>query len=67
MLRRAWVIGAVSLVVLWLILGGFAAFQRGYFDEYSCATDADVAWAVVWGPLNYAVSDPGGGMCTTIA
>jgi hypothetical protein len=66
-LKRACVIGAVSLVVLWLSIGEFAALQRGYIDEYSCATDADVAWAVVSGPLNYRVSDPGWGMCITIA
>ena len=51
----------VVLVVVWLIIGGFAAFQRGYFSnerDVRCKTVADTALTVVAGPLNYAGVNP---------
>lgn len=48
-------------VVVWLVIGGFAAFQRGYVSgdrDVKCATAADIALTVVAGPLNYAGVNP---------
>jgi hypothetical protein len=41
------------LVLIWLIVGAVAAFDRGYFDDQDCATMADDAQMVAWGPLSY--------------
>ena len=48
------------LLVLWLVIGAFAAFQRGYFDdaETNCSEASDIALNVVAGPLNYTGSTP---------
>ncbi len=48
------------LLVLWLIIGAFAAFQRGYFDdaETNCSEVSDIALNVVAGPLNYTGLNP---------
>lgn len=48
-----------ALVVIWLIIGAFATFQRGYFDrEATCATAGSIALTVIAGPLNYAGVNP---------
>lgn len=50
-----------ALVVIWLVIGVLAAFQRGYFTddrEVSCKTFADTALTVVAGPLNYVGVNP---------
>ncbi len=52
--------GAIILVV-WLLIGAFAAFQRGYFsgdDQSSCAELGTVLVTVVAGPLNYLGVNP---------
>ena len=48
------------LLVLWLIIGAFAAFQRGYFDdaETNCSETSDIALNIVAGPLNYTGVNP---------
>ena len=49
--------GAVGVIVLvWLIIGVIAAWQRGYFkgEAESCATGSTIALQVLAGPLNYA-------------
>lgn len=48
------------LVVIWLVIGAFAAFQRGYFDdaETNCSEAGDIALNVVAGPLNYTGVNP---------
>lgn len=49
------------LVVVWLVIGAVAAYQRGYFGddrEVSCKTAGDTALTVVAGPLNYAGVNP---------
>lgn len=49
------------LVLVWLLIGAFAAFQRGYFGDdrdVSCKTAADTALTIVAGPLNYAGVNP---------
>src|SRR6186713_2215983 len=40
----------VSVVVLWMLVGGFAAFQRGDFPDGNCSTAAGTALAVATGP-----------------
>jgi hypothetical protein len=49
-----------ALVVVWLLIGVFATWQRGYFQggDTSCATAGTIALTVVVGPLNYAGFDP---------
>lgn len=48
------------LLVLWLIIGAFAAFQRGYFDdaETNCSETSDIVLNIVAGPLNYTGINP---------
>ena len=51
----------VTLVVLlWLLVGVFATYQRGYFksDPTNCAKAGTVAVTVLAGPLNYAGVNP---------
>jgi hypothetical protein len=53
----------VLVVVLWMFVGGFAAFQRGDLADGNCSTAAATALAVVTGPLNYAVPETLNGTC----
>jgi hypothetical protein len=48
------------LLVAWLVIGAFAAYQRNYFDrgDTSCATVSTVALTVLAGPLNYLGVNP---------
>jgi hypothetical protein len=49
------------LVIIWLVIGAIAAFQRGYFGddrEVSCKTFGDTALTIVAGPLNYVGVNP---------
>ena len=48
------------LIVVWLVIGAFAAFQRDYFkdDNTSCAKAGTVALTVIAGPLNYLGANP---------
>jgi hypothetical protein len=49
------------LVLVWLLIGAFAAFQRGYFGDdrdVSCSTGADTVLTIVAGPLNYVGVNP---------
>ncbi len=47
------------LVVVWLLIGAFATYQRGYFEsETDCATAGSIALTVLAGPLNYAGVNP---------
>lgn len=48
------------VVVLWLLVGLVAAFQRGYLagDDTSCAKAGTIAVTVVAGPLNYVGVNP---------
>jgi hypothetical protein len=53
--------GLLGLIVLiWLLIGVFAAFQRDYFKtgDANCATAANIALTVVAGPLNYFGVNP---------
>ena len=49
------------VVLVWLVIGAFAALQRGYFGDdrdVSCKTAGDTALTVVAGPLNYVGVNP---------
>jgi hypothetical protein len=49
------------IVVVWLVIGALAAYQRGYFGddrEVNCKTTGDTALTVVAGPLNYFGVNP---------
>jgi hypothetical protein len=54
--------GLISLlVVIWLVIGVVAAFQRGYFGDdrdVSCKSFGDTALTIVAGPLNYIGVNP---------
>ena len=49
-----------TLVLVWLLIGVFAAWQRDYFTggATNCATAGTIALTVVAGPLNYAGVNP---------
>ncbi|MFZ0833122.1 MAG: hypothetical protein WAM92_08585 [Mycobacterium sp.] len=57
-MRGGGIIGAI--VVIWLIVGAIASFQRDYFkdDPANCATAATIALTVLAGPLNYFGVNP---------
>ncbi|MFZ2175086.1 MAG: hypothetical protein WAW17_13855 [Rhodococcus sp. (in: high G+C Gram-positive bacteria)] len=48
------------IVVVWLVIGAIAVFQRGYFEDASadCASAGTIAVTVIAGPLNYAGVNP---------
>lgn len=47
-------------VLVWLLIGLVAAFQRDYFegDDTSCAKAGTVVVTVLAGPLNYLGANP---------
>jgi membrane-bound ClpP family serine protease len=49
-----------AIVVVWLVIGVIAAFQRGYLKntDQNCASLGTIAVTVVVGPLNYAGVNP---------
>ncbi|WP_036490688.1 MULTISPECIES: hypothetical protein [Nocardioides] len=48
------------LVVIWLVIGIVAAYQRDYFadSDTNCAEAGNIALTVVAGPLNYVGVNP---------
>jgi len=49
------------VVVVWLVIGAFAAYQRGYFgneQDVTCKSTGDTALTVLAGPLNYLGVNP---------
>ena len=58
MRRPGGIIGV--LVLIWLLIGVLAAWQRDYFKggETNCATGGTIALTVLAGPLNYAGVNP---------
>jgi hypothetical protein len=49
------------VVVVWLLIGVLAAYQRGYFgndQDVSCKTAGDTTLTVIAGPLNYLGANP---------
>lgn len=57
-MRAGSVVGV--LIVVWLLIGALAAFQRGYFGgaPASCAAAGTVAVTIAAGPLNYVGVNP---------
>ena len=58
--------GAVGVIVLvWLLIGVLAAWQRDYFrgSGETCATGSTIALTVLAGPLNYAGMRPNVAEC----
>jgi hypothetical protein len=49
-----------ALLVIWLIIGVFAAYQRDYLSgsDATCAKFGTIAATIVAGPLNYAGVNP---------
>ncbi len=53
-------IGGVILLI-WLLIGAFAGYQRGYYNDEgaaSCAKAGTILVTIVAGPLNYFGVDP---------
>lgn len=52
-MRGGGILGVV--VLIWLLLGAYAAYDRGYFStgENNCGTAATIALNVIAGPLNW--------------
>lgn len=53
-------IGSIVIVV-WLVIGALASFQRGYFSDdskTSCAEASTILVTVLAGPLNYVGVNP---------
>jgi hypothetical protein len=49
------------VVIVWLVIGVLAAFQRGYLTDkrdVSCRTFGDTSLTIVAGPLNYVGVNP---------
>lgn len=48
------------IVLVWLLIGVFAAWQRDYFKggDASCATAGNIGLTVLAGPLNYTSVNP---------
>jgi hypothetical protein len=57
-MRGGGILGVI--VLIWLVIGVVAAYQRDYFktDANNCATAGTIALTVVAGPLNYAGANP---------
>jgi hypothetical protein len=55
-MRGRGILGAI--VVVWLLIGVFAAWQRDYFKggPTNCASAASIATTVIAGPLNYKIN-----------
>lgn len=47
-------------LVIWLVIGAFAAYDRDYFSDAktNCAEASNIALTVVAGPLNYMGVNP---------
>ncbi len=47
------------LIVIWLIIGVFAGFQRHYYNgDVGCAKAGTIAATIAAGPLNYVGANP---------
>ena len=55
-----------TLLVLWLLIGLFAAWQRDYFlgKDTNCANLGTIAVTAIAGPLNYVGVNPKIKNCT---
>ena len=57
-MRGGGILGVI--VLIWLLIGVVATYQRGYFSNNvtNCATAGSIALTVIVGPLNYAGVNP---------
>ena len=48
------------VLVIWLLIGALAAWQRGYYTESSmtCAGVGTIVVTIAFGPLNYLGGNP---------
>jgi hypothetical protein len=49
------------VVIVWLVIGVFAAFQRGYVtdkNDVNCRSFGDTALTIIAGPLDYMGINP---------
>lgn len=49
------------VIIVWLVIGVLAAFQRGYLtndQDVTCKTFGDTSLTIVAGPLNYVGANP---------
>jgi len=49
------------IIVIWLVIGAVAAWQRGYFgddQDVSCKTAGETTLTILAGPLNYIGVNP---------
>jgi hypothetical protein len=49
------------IILIWLVIGGVAAYERGYFKnngDTSCAKAGTVVVTVIAGPLNWLGVNP---------
>jgi hypothetical protein len=49
------------VIIVWLVIGVIAAFQRGYLNDkkdVSCHTFGDTALTIIAGPLDYLGVNP---------
>ena len=49
------------IIVVWLVIGVLAAWQRGYFGDdrdVNCKTTGDTTLTILAGPLNYVGANP---------
>ena len=49
------------VLIAWLVIGAFAAWQRGYFGDdrdVTCKSTGDTVLTVLAGPLNYFGANP---------
>jgi hypothetical protein len=51
---------ATLVLIIWLVIGGIAAGQRGYFHDTAgnCGTAGTVVVTILAGPLNYMGVNP---------
>jgi hypothetical protein len=52
---------SAAIVVIWLVIGAFAAYQRSYFSgdvQVNCAELGTVLVTILVGPLNYVGVNP---------
>ena len=49
-----------TILIIWLIIGALAAFQRGYFSssDTNCAGVSTSVVTILAGPLNYVGANP---------
>ncbi len=51
----------LTVLVVWLVIGAIAAWQRGYFGDdrdVTCKSTGDTVVTVLAGPLNYFGANP---------